>query len=108
MSMEGEGLFEVVGVAQPDLLATTQNHQHRSLASSPYLRRNHMRCTRAGSMIKKNRPHLPLASPSSGEGGLRGSLALSLSLPNLADLDSLEGALDPLSSKRNTIFVMPE
>ena len=100
-SEDGNGLM-----AQPDLVATTR--PNRSLASSPFLRRG-MRCNRSARVVMEKRPHFPPAVPPlSVKGVMHGSLGRSLSLPNLVDVDDLEGGLDSSTSNRNTILVMPE
>lgn len=102
------------GVAKPDLLATTryladtgslmQEIAAKEGMASPLLRREQVllpspfQRTRAGSM-RKGRP-----PPSN----LKSRAALSLSLPNLADVDSLESLEAPqLPSHRFTTILDP-
>ena len=90
------------GVSRPDMLVTTQNPSDRGSLmaeivqkegmASPLIRGEHilqpspfLRSARSGSMIKRK----PRA------GNLRNNAAFSMSLPNLADVDSLEEGLVP-------------
>ena len=86
------------GVARPDLLAAHHSYQGDTLMqeiaqkegmASPLLRREHvlqpspfLRSQRAGSMRRSKAPTVP--------GNLSRHSALSTSLPNLADVDSLD------------------
>ena len=118
--------FLEAGVSQPDLLSPARHHfqQHlglyaageeqasqsmerSTLVTSPFLR---VRSARAETMSQRKRPsprrgpsprHVPSPSP---EGrGLQSSSKLSLSLPDLTDMEC--DLLDPLVSKRNTLCI---
>ena len=105
------------GVARPDLLAAHHAYHGDTLMqeiaqkegmSSPLIRQEHvlqpspfLRSHRSGSMRRSQAP--VVTAPSSN---LKSRAALSMSLPNLADVDSLEAALAPPTVRSNRYSVL--